>query len=130
MNVPVEVRKPNRGTQGGRMRVVAARVSADEYGVLDAKARDAGLSIGAYLRAVGLGSPGPRARRRPLIHEELVGYAVAQLNRAGNNLNQLARRLNAVEAVASYEITLAATETRDAVRQLCRAFGTRSSNDL
>jgi Bacterial mobilisation protein (MobC) len=127
---PVEPRKPNRGTKGGRMRVVAARVSVDEYAVLDAKARDAGISIGSYLRATALGSVGPRARRRPAIHEELAGYAVTQLNRAGNNLNQLARRFNAADAVEANETNLAVAETREAVRQLCRAFGIGISHDL
>lgn len=130
MRAPVELRKPNRGKRGGRKRVVAARVSADEYAVLDAKARDAGLSIGSYLRATSLGSAGPRARRRTQIHEELAGYAVSQLNRTGNNLNQLARRFNAAEAVEANETNLAVAETREAVRQLCRAFGIGVAHDL
>src|SRR5713226_3946346 len=55
----IERRKLNRGRKGGRVRVVASRVSADEYTALDLKARETGLSIGSYLRATALGAPGP-----------------------------------------------------------------------
>jgi hypothetical protein len=61
---------------------------------------------------------------------ELAGYAVTQLNRVGNNLNQLARRFNAAEAVEANETNVAVAETREAVRQLCIAFGIGSANDL
>jgi hypothetical protein len=129
MNLSDEVRKPNRGRRGGRVRTVAARVSAAEYAVLDERARGAGLSIGSYLRSCALGSAGPRARRSPSINAELLAYAVAQLNRAGNNLNQIAHRLNAADAVGANDSTAAIAETREAVRQICEVVGRRSPND-
>jgi hypothetical protein len=122
-------RRPNRGTKGGRVRVVASRVSPEEYAALDMKARDAGLSIGSYLRACGLGSAGPRARRSPPLNAELLAYAVAQLNRAGNNLNQLNKRLNAVQAVGANDSSAAIAETRAAVRQICESLGRKERHD-
>lgn len=122
-------RKPNRGKNGGRLRVVAARVSADEYIVLDSKAREAGLSIGSYLRAAGLGTPGPRARRRPPINVELLAYAVAQLNRIGSNLNQIARALNAAHAAGSNETLEVVARTREAVTQILVIVGRRNRHD-
>ena len=129
MTPAAQVSKPNRGKNGGRARAVAARVSAAEYAALDEKARDAGLSIGSYLRACALGSAGPRARRSPSVNAELLAYAVAQLNRAGNNLNQIAHRLNAANSVGAHDTASAVAETREAVRQICEILGRRNQND-
>jgi hypothetical protein len=129
MSEPEKKRTPNRGKKGGRVRVVASRVSTEEYAALDLKARDAGLSIGSYLRACGLGSPGPRARRSPPLNAELLAYAVAQLNRAGNNLNQLNKRLNAAQATGADDSAAAIAETRAAVRQICESLGRRERHD-
>jgi hypothetical protein len=126
---PLKKPKPNRGTKAGRVRVVAARVSPEEYAALDQKARDSGLSIGSYLRACGLGSPGPRARRSPPLNAELLAYAVGQLNRAGNNLNQIAFRLNAAQAVGTHDCAAAILETRAAVRMICESLGRQKRND-
>jgi hypothetical protein len=120
MNEQDVIRKPNRGNKGGRKQVVAARVSAEEYVVLGAKARDAGLSIGSYLRTTALGSAGPRARRRPPVNAELLAYAVAQLNRVGSNLNQITRRLNAADSLGANDSMAAVAETREAVRHICQ----------
>jgi hypothetical protein len=121
--------KPNRGAKGGRVRVVASRVSSEEYQELDEKARDAGLKIGSYLRASGLGRPSPRARRSPPLNAELLAYAVAQLNRVGNNLNQLNKRLNAAQAAGAGETAAAIAETRAAIRQICETLGRRERHD-
>jgi hypothetical protein len=122
-------RKPQRGRKGGRVRVVASRVSTEEYLCLDVKAREAGLSIGSYLRATALGAPGPRAKRSPPINAELLAYAVAQLNRAGSNLNQIARTLNAAQAVGSGETLAAVAETREAVTRILDIVGRRNRHD-
>ena len=51
--------------------------------------------MSSYGRASLLGKPGPRARRSPTLNAELLAHAVAQLNKVGSNLNQIARVLNA-----------------------------------
>jgi hypothetical protein len=96
-------RSPDRGKNGGRIWFIAARCSDEEYRLIAEYSRTAGLSRGGYLRAVALGSPGPRARRAPPVNAEMLAHAVAQLNRVGNNLNQLARRLNAAQAAGARE---------------------------
>ena len=53
-----------------------------------------GLSVGAYFRAAALKSAGVRARPRPSVDRELLARANADLNRVGNNLNQIAHALN------------------------------------
>ena len=77
----------------------------------------------SYLRACALGDAGPRAQRRPHVNTELLSYAVSQLNRVGNNLNQLVRRLNAAEAVGSFEASATLTETRAAIRGIIEVLG-------
>jgi hypothetical protein len=121
--------KVNRGKKGGRLRVVAARVSPQEFAVLDERARDAGLSIGSYLRTCGLGSTGPRARRSPPLNAELLAYAIAQLNRVGANLNQITRRLNAADSLGANDSASAVAETREAVRQICEILGRKNRHD-
>jgi hypothetical protein len=115
--------KAKRGSKGGRAKFVAARMSDPEYAVLDHKAREAGLSIGAYLRACALGDAGPRAQKRPHVNTELLSYAVTQLNRVGNNANQIAHRLNGVQPIASTAFAAVADEASAAIRQIIHILG-------
>lgn len=87
-------KKTNGSQKRQRMKSVRAAVTPDEYSAIQERARRAGLSTGAYLRACALGDSGPRAKRAPPIHRELLGEALASLNRVGNNLNQIAKQLN------------------------------------
>ena len=106
-----------------RVRTVALRVSPQEFAVIEANARDAGLSISSYLRKRAIGTAGPRSRRKPTIDAELMAYAVAQLNRVGSNLNQIARSLNLLFSMETEEVNAAAREVREAVRLICRSLG-------
>ena len=85
-----EDRRPKRK----REHVVRFRLDDGERIALDERAGDSGLTVGAYLRASGLGDAGPRARRRASVDRELLARANAEINRVGSNLNQIARTLN------------------------------------
>lgn len=65
-----------------------------EFAQAEARARTAGMSNAAYGRACVLGEKGPRAKGAPTVNRELLGEALASLNRVGNNLNQIAKQLN------------------------------------
>ena len=78
-----------------RVKGVRARVSEAEYAAIQERAHNAGLSTAAYLRACALGDSGPRSKRAPPVNRELLGAALADLRRVGNNLNQIAHHLNA-----------------------------------
>lgn len=94
-NEPDGREKKTHGSQKRqRMKSVRAAVTPDEYSAIQERARRCGLSAGAYLRACALGDSGPRAKRAPPVHRELLGEALASLNRVGNNLNQIAKQLN------------------------------------
>lgn len=117
---------PRSGSQK-RQRVKSLQIALtpEEFTVACERAAAAGLSPSSYGRALLLGAPGPRARRSPPLNAELLAHAVAQLNKAGSNLNQIARILNAGQAVGSKEAAEALADTRAAVVQILDIVGRR-----
>jgi hypothetical protein len=103
---------------------ISVRCLPDERAELELKAREAGLALASYLRACGLGTPGPRARRSPPVNAEALARATAALNKAGSNLNQIAHVLNAAGAIGmarEYLSTLALVrEAAAAIREIVR----------
>ncbi len=99
-----EVTNPRTKTMApwrGRKRVsdaktsfISVRCTAEERSKIDEAARQAGLSIGAFLRALALGSAGPRAVRRPPIERKELARLLGHLGKVGSNLNQLAYAFN------------------------------------
>jgi hypothetical protein len=87
-------RPPVRGKAGGRTRHKAVWLTDAEAGLLEARAAEAGLSVASFLRASALGDAGPRARRAPTIEKQALGAAIAELNKIGSNINQIARAAN------------------------------------
>ena len=120
------VSAPRSGSQK-RQRVKSLQIALtpDEFTVACERAAAAGLSPSSYGRTLLLGAPGPRARRSPPLNAELLAHAVAQLNKAGSNLNQIARILNSGKAVGSREAVEALTDTRAAVVQILDIVGRR-----
>jgi hypothetical protein len=115
---------PRSGSQK-RQRVKSLQIALtpEEFIVACERAAAAGLTPSSYGRALLLGAPGPRARRSPPLNAELLAHAVAQLNKAGSNLNQIARILNSGKAVGSREAVEALTDTRAAVVQILDIVG-------
>jgi len=102
-----------------RGKFIAVRCSDAEYATITAAAAQAGLSVGAYLRTLALGSPGLRAVRRPPIEKEFLARMLGELGKVGSNVNQMARVLNTTgDRPSWYElsaITSALQETRAAI---------------
>ncbi len=94
--------QPKRGTPWrGRMRVndarthfIAVRCTAEEHASINAAAAQAGLSVGAFLRSVALGGPGPRAVRRPPVERKELARLTGLIGKLGSNVNQLAYGYN------------------------------------
>ncbi len=87
--------KAHHGSQKRqRLKGVRAAVTLDEYAAIEKRARAAGLSTAAYLRACALGHQGPRSQRRPPVELEQFGKAIAELNKIGSNVNQIAHAVN------------------------------------
>jgi hypothetical protein len=79
-----------------RNRRSTLRYTYDEFNRIAAKADRAGLGFAAFVRAAALdGDAGPRAQRRPPIDHVALRQMLGQWGRIGNNLNQIAKHLNA-----------------------------------
>ena len=104
---------------------VLVRLLPDERIAVEARAREVGLSNAGFLRACGLGTPGPRAKRRPPVNAEALGRATAALNKVGSNLNQIAHILNAGGSLTVQECFAALAETRAAAAAIREIVGRR-----
>jgi hypothetical protein len=115
-----------RGGSQKRVRVRKIPVACDETEFLqiDDRARAVGLSRPSFLRACGLGTPGPRAKRSPPVNAEALGRATAALNKVGSNLNQIAHVLNAGgTSVTTQQCFAALAETRAAAARIREIVG-------
>ena len=113
----------NRSGSQKRARLHKIPVACDETEFLhiDALARATGLSRPSFLRACGLGSPGPRARRSQPVDTEALGRATAALNKVGANLNTIARGVHTGGySLTSNECLAALAETRAAAAEIRR----------
>lgn len=81
---------------------ISVRCTAKEHAAIDEAATHAGLSIGAYLRSLALGSPGPRAVRRPPIERKVLVRLLGHLGKLGSNVNQIARVVNTTRNLPSW----------------------------
>ena len=101
-----------------------------EYALLLEKSQDAGVKPNGYLRALVIGTPGPRAQRTPHVHADAIARATAALNKLGSNLNQIAHVLNAGGALgmAQQYLSLLA-ETRLTLRAIREAVGRKDRDD-
>jgi hypothetical protein len=101
-----------------RNQQILVRFSDAEFAQLIEKADQAGLARAAFMRAVALGQSGPRAQRRPPADHVALRRLLGELGRVGNNLNQIARALNATARVDSDLLTEALgayIQLRDAI---------------
>jgi hypothetical protein len=73
---------------------INVRLTEDEHAAMTAAAERTGQSMAAFIRQQCLGSPGPRAARRPPVERAALAQLLAQLGKCGSNLNQIARVLN------------------------------------
>ncbi len=117
-------KKAHHGSQQRqRQQGVRARVTPDEYAAIEKRARAAGLSTAAYLRACALGDKGPRSQRRPPVELEQFGKAIAELNKIGSNVNQIAHAVNLGKDPDRILLKRMAEELSIAVGELLRAAG-------
>jgi hypothetical protein len=80
---------------------IGLRVTAADLARIEEKAQESGLKIGGYLRALALGSAGPRAVKRPRVEREQLARLLGEIGKLGSNVNQLAKWSNTEKAPAS-----------------------------
>jgi hypothetical protein len=90
-----------------RGETVTVRLTKDERAALDALSSRSGLTAGAFMRAAAFGDAGPRAQRRPPADHKALRQLLGECGRVGNNLNQIARNLNAGGGVSIPELAAA-----------------------
>lgn len=122
-DAPKKIRNTPRSEARQRAARVTVRFLPDEHAELEARAAAAGLSPSAYLRACALGDAGPRARHSPTVERSLAAQAIAELNKAGSNLNQIARAVNMEQWPGTSSVTAAADAVKRAATQILQAFG-------
>lgn len=124
-DAPRKIRNTPRSEARQRAHRVTVRFLPDEHAELETRAATAGLSPSAYLRACALGDAGPRARRSPTVERGLAAQAIAELNKAGSNLNQIARAVNMKDWPGTPSMTAAAEAVKMAANQILQVFGYR-----
>ncbi len=90
-----------RAEGDAKEKFIAVRVTERDRERIEAAAREAGLKIGGYLRALALGSAGPRAVKRPRVEREQLARILGEIGKIGSNVNQLAKWSNRDKNAAS-----------------------------
>ncbi len=119
--------KPRSGSGNRKMqRLIGVRVTEDVYGRLDAEAAAKRLTVPSYVRDFILKTPGIRSRRRPLVDVAALAKLIAELNRIGGNINQLARSENYGEGPDREALRLALSSLRELMQSARIALGFES----
>ena len=82
---------------------IGLRVTAADLGRIKEKAQESGLKIGGYLRALALGSAGPRAVKRPRVEREQLARILGETGKLRSNVNQIAKWTNTEKSPASLD---------------------------
>lgn len=119
---PERKRAPWRGRKRvavARDRYVAVRCTEAEHAKMTEAAQRAGLSVGAFLRALACEGPGLRAARRPPVERQELARLLGHIGKLGSNVNQLAYAANAFNELPRAreleEISEEIRQMRDAV---------------
>jgi hypothetical protein len=105
-----------------RTRQVLVRLTEEEFTAASDKADRAGYPLATLFRLAALGHPGPRARRRPPADHKALRQLLGQSGRIGNNLNQIARHLNAGGQAVLHEVQEAVTACLDIRKGILKAL--------
>jgi hypothetical protein len=81
---------------------IAVRCTAKDRAAIENSAAKAGLSVGAYLRTLALGSPGPRAARRPPVERTELARLLGHVGKLGSNVNQIAKAVHTTRNLPSW----------------------------
>lgn len=111
-----------------RTKQCLVRLTEQEFNAVAAKADSAGLPPPAFLRSAALGTPGPRAKRRPPIDHKALRQILGSCARIGNNLNQIAKNLNTGGPADIPELQHALAAYNDIRTAILNALAMRSDN--
>jgi len=112
-----------------RNRRIDFRLTEAEYAEVRRKANRAGYTVGAYVRATVLGSPGPRAQRLPPTNKVELVKLHHEINKIGNNLNQGQKAVNMGKLPPIAELKTAYKDVSDFRSWLRRALNLADDGD-
>jgi hypothetical protein len=73
---------------------IHVRCTYHEREAIKAIAEQAGLSVGAFLRALALGDAGPRAVRKPPVERAELVRILGHIGKLGSNINQISKAIH------------------------------------
>lgn len=88
-------------------RPIQIRVTPAERLEFESLAAQMGLSVPSFIRAMILTDPEIKATRRPTLDRVLMADLLGKLGKLGNNINQIAHRLNEGRGVGSNRMAAA-----------------------
>lgn len=97
-----------------RNKMVSFRLSDEEHAALSERADAAGVGLSDYARAQALDAKPLRAQRRPSVDRAALAQLMGRIGAIGNNVNQIARKLNTGQS----EDYIFLAETMKEVRQM------------
>ena len=107
-----------------RTHFVAVRCTDAEYTAITDAAARAGMPTGTYLRTIAVGSPGPRAARRPPVEQQAIARMLGLLGQVNSNVTRLAGAAATTgEPPADSALAGIAADIRDMRAALMKALG-------
>lgn len=85
----------SRSNARKRSKQCLIRLSDEEHASLFERADAAGVTLPDYVRSQALGAKPLRAQRRPSVDRAALAQLLGRIGTIGNNVNQIARNLNA-----------------------------------
>ena len=101
------------------------RLSIDEHKQLSNRAKDSGMSLSRYIIENALTNNGTKSQDKALVQATLMQreWAIYEVARIGNNLNQIARQLNSQRgSISSERIEHALTAVAEKLTDLRRLW--------
>ncbi len=120
---PWKGRKRSSGDEKGKR--FEFRISQADLVELERRAQSAGLTAGAYIRKLAVGSAGPRHKKRATVNNEAVAKLLFEIGKIGGNVNQLAKWANTEKRLAPSHASIKAMQRELAAMrdQLTEALG-------
>ena len=107
-----------------RSAVVHIRCTPAKHASYMAASAQAGLSVGAWFRALADGTPGPRAVRKPPVEKAELARLLGEIGKLGSNVNQMARVLNTTgEPPEGSDLALARAAIEEMRAAVMKALG-------
>ena len=114
--------RPGRETRQ-RQQVIRARVTPEEFDKITNDARAVGLSVGGYLRLLGMGMVTKGTQRAaPLPAAQDLARIVGGLGKVGANLNQLTKLANQGQIVPPSALNASLAEVRALMDEIYDTF--------